>query len=212
MIDNYYINGQGVLVQKERNNFVYDATYVDYYNKIRNNSVTMSALRLGHLFGVLERHISIKSILDVGYGNGDFLNIAKTMIDNCYGYDITGIDTPLDCERIDSLDYSVHYDVVTFFDSLEHFDDINWISNINCDYIVISVPYCHYLDTMDDKDLINWKHLKPNEHLYHFNIKSLISHFSVNGYEPISMSNIEDSIRKSSDGRQNIITGVFCKM
>ena len=115
-------------------------------------------------------------------------------------------------ERIDSLDYSVHYDVVTFFDSLEHFDDINWISNINCDYIVISVPYCHYLDTMDDKDLINWKHLKPNEHLYHFNIKSLISHFSVNGYEPISMSNIEDSIRKSSDGRQNIITGVFCKM
>ena len=35
--------------------------------------------------------------------------------------------------------FSQHYDVITFFDSLEHFDDVYFLDKLNCDYVCISI-------------------------------------------------------------------------
>jgi hypothetical protein len=56
---------------------------------------------------------------------------------------------------------------------------------------------------------MNWKHRKPNEHLFHFNPDSLRKHFELHGYEYVTHSCIEDGIRKGED--ENILTGIFKK-
>ena len=64
----------------------------------------------------------------------------------------------------------------------------------------------------NDEWFKNWKHRKPNEHLFHFNKTSLVNFMSEVGYTLINMSNIEDTIRKNNLNYSNIITGVFKKI
>jgi hypothetical protein len=80
------------------------------------------------------------------------------------------------------------WDVVTFFDSLEHFPDPTIFSKINAKYIVITVP-----DPTLVIDFKNWKHWKPGEHLYHFTPCSLRELFS--GYNLVDSSFFEDIVR-----------------
>ena len=160
----------------------------------------MSFLRLGYLIGAIGIP---NSILDVGYGNGDFLRSAKTMISSCYGHDVSGYDLPDGVKFVTDITKD-KYDVICFFDVLEHFEDINFISKLNCQYIYISLPWCHY---HSDEWFLNWKHRRQDEHLYHFNLESLTNFFTEMGYELLCYSNIEDSIRKSND--KNILTAIF---
>ena len=52
----------------------YDKEYVDIrYNSYGEKGLQMSYLRLGFILGALKHTPS--SILDVGYGNGDFLKV-----------------------------------------------------------------------------------------------------------------------------------------
>ena len=148
-----------------------------------------------------------KSILDFGYGSGAFLDVCKKTIPNCYGYDIGEFNVPVGCSRIDDV-FSKHFDVVTFFDSLEHVDDIYFLNKIDCNYIIISVPECHYFS---DEWFNSWKHRRVDEHIWHFSAKSLIDFMKSQKYEMINLSNIEDVIRKSIDEHSNILTGVFKK-
>ena len=67
--------------------------------------------------------------------------------------------------------FNQFYDIITFYDSLEHFEEIEFVKKLKCNYICISVPNCHY---KNDEWFRNWKHRKPNEHLWHFNSKSHI--------------------------------------
>jgi hypothetical protein len=149
-----------------------------------------------------------KSILDVGYGNGSFLKACQNIIHNCYGFDISDYPIPDKVSRVEDI-YSSHYDVVTFFDSLEHFDDIYEIKKLQCNYVMISVPWCHYLS---DDWFQSWKHRRPNEHLWHFNDDSITNFFNELGYERIYCSNVEDTIRKDPNiNIENILTCIFKK-
>ena len=100
------------------------------------------------------------------------------------------------------------YDVVCFFDSLEHFDNIYIIKELKTDYIFISVPWCHNFSPDWFK---SWYHRKPNEHLWHFNKESLLNFMSELGYNCIHTSNIEDTIRKNNKEYSNILTAIFKK-
>ncbi len=85
MLDNYAVNDLGVIYQVDRKPFVYDSSYIDRgYGTAP--VAEMSHLRFGHLVGVLG-HVP-ESILDVGYGSGDFLKCAKKLVDDVNGYDI----------------------------------------------------------------------------------------------------------------------------
>jgi hypothetical protein len=207
MLKNYKKDENGVVYQINRNKFIYD---IDYTAKRYDDSKVpvdnMSCLRLGYLISSLGR--LPESLIDIGYGNGKFLKIAHKIIAKCYGYDIPPA-YPLDKIEIVNNIYDAHYDVACFFDSLEHFEDIYEIKKLNTNYIFISVPWCHYLD---DKWFLEWKHRRPDEHLWHFELNSLKKFMLSMGYEYICHSNIEDAIRKPYDDKlENILTALFKK-
>jgi hypothetical protein len=209
MIKNYKKDKNGLIFQIEKNKIDYDFNYVNIrYNTLGTKGQEMSYLRYGFITGVLQKEIN--SILDFGYGNGSFLNVCKNKIERCYGTDISGYEIPQNCIFIESekiFDY--HFDIICFFDSLEHLDDVYFLDKLNCDYICISLPECHYLS---DEWFDKWKHKRENEHLWHFNRDSMKNFMQDQGYELITFSNIEDIIRTPIDNLTNILTGVFKKI
>ena len=205
MLDNYKKLENGVITQIEREPFDYNFEYSDNYNKLGEIGTRMGYLRLGHLIGSIG--FVPESIMDIGYGNGDFLKACQNIIPKCYASDVSVYPAPEGCEFV-SDPGSVKVTVATFYDVLEHYHDIYDIKNIQADYIVVSLPHCH---NFSDEWFENWKHRKPNEHLWHFNSESLVNFMSEVGYDVINITNIEDIIRKNNMEYSNILTGVFKK-
>jgi len=204
MIKNYNIDHLGIIHQEAREPFVYDQNYVNTgYGNLRNDQ--MAHLRLGYIIGAIGRIPT--SILDVGYGTGDFLMLCKRSINQCHGNDLFTDLLPNGCKFVDDIT-AEHYDVITFFDSLEHYPDVNFVKNLKCEYVVVSVPWCH---NFNDEWFENWKHRKPGEHLHHFNEVSLRNFMQEQGFELITFSNVEDIIRKSNTEHANILTAIFQK-
>jgi hypothetical protein len=206
MIENYYKHSNGVIEQIEKNPFDYNFEYSNNYNKLGEIGTRMAYLRLGHLIGSIG-HIP-DSVMDVGYGNGDFLKACSNIIPNCFASDVSDYPCPEGCNLITDPS-SINVEVATFYDVLEHFTNIYDIKNIRANYLVISLPECHYFN---DDWFENWKHRKPNEHLWHFNSESLCNFMKEIGYDVINLSNIEDTIRKNNLNYTNILTGVFKKL
>lgn len=207
MLNNYKKDNNGVIYQVNVNKISYDVDYVEKRYNIYSTTSLMSHLRLGYLLGVL-KYTPI-SILDVGYGNGDFLKVSQHIIPKCYGNDIEPAFPLTENIQFVKNIYDNDYDVVCFFDSLEHFDNIYEIRNLKTNYIYISVPWCHNLsDTWFD----SWKHRRENEHLWHFDLESLKKFMFSIGFEYIIHSNIEDIIRQNNEKLPNILTAIFRKI
>jgi hypothetical protein len=204
MLENYARNEHGVIYQIDRQPFVYDEVYIDKgYGRAPVEE--MSALRFGHLVGVLG-HVPA-SILDVGYGSGDFLKCARKLVQDVNGYDIPPAFPVDGVATVEGL-YTRSYEVVTFFDALEHFEDPSEIRALDTKYVHISLPWCHYFS---DDWFDTWKHRKPNEHLWHFNPQSLGAFMASLGFEMIGYCNVEDTIRKSTGDWKNILSATFRK-
>ena len=136
-MENYDKLENGIIKQNNVNKITYDYDYSNKYNDYGEKCNYLSFLRLGVLLGTLNK--IPENILDVGFGNGSFLKAAQTIIKTTYGYDISNYPAPENIIRAYSL-FDKHYDVICFFDSLEHFDDINFIDKLDCNYIFISLP------------------------------------------------------------------------
>lgn len=216
MIRGYKKHDNGVIKQLHPSLYRYDKKYVkDRYDSYGISCDMMSYLRLGYIMGSIERPII--SVLDVGYGNGSFLKVCKQANIETYGTDISNYELKYgDFVKFDKI-FDNNYDLITFFDSLEHFHKLDFLSNLQCNYVCISVPYCHYNQIYandhinGDKYFKNWKHRRPDEHIWHFNDEALINLMDSHGYNIVSMSTIEDIIRKPSDQFPNILTAIFKK-
>ena len=128
MLKNYEKLSNGIIKQLNKKPFIYGENYTKGYDKYGIEKKCMSYLRLGHIIGSIGKIPN--TLLDVGYGQGDFLDIAKNIIPNCYGNDIT-TDCPLPtgCSFVNDI-YKNAYDVITFFDVLEHLENIYDIKNL----------------------------------------------------------------------------------
>ena len=207
MLDNYEQLSNGVIKQKSF--FVKKREYnLDYikkrYDSYGEASIRMSFLRLGFIKGVISTELH--KILDVGYGNGDFLSYSEGAFEDRCGFDINSYPIPKGCRFVDDI-YLESFDLVCFFDALEHLDDIYDIQKLKTKYICVSVPECHYLS---DHWFENWKHRRPDEHLWHFNEESLTNFMRELSYNLLASSHVEDIIRKSPEPN-NILTCIFEK-
>lgn len=184
---------------------VYDEKYIETYTAYNDE---LSYLRYAFMMGVIDTQYmgKINQLLDVGYGNGSFLKVCKKVIPYCYGYDISGFPLPEGVERVTKL--TGMYDMVCFFDSLEHFDDIEFIKDMHTKFIYISVPWCHFFNI---EWFMAWKHRKQDEHLWHFDARSLNIFMREMGYrQVITPCNVEDIIRKPVDlSYRNILTCIY---
>jgi hypothetical protein len=206
MLDGYIKLNSGIIEKLEKRRQDNTKDYPAEYNSLGELSNYMAHLRLGFIVGNIGKYP--ESILDVGYGNGDFLKCCSNIIKQCYGYEISEYPTPKNCIKLKHIDSSF-YEVITFFDSLEHFEDLGFVKNLNCKYLCISVPWCHY---PSDDWFKNWKHIKPNEHFWHFDKDSLITFMNENNYRFVCGTNLEDLIRKPSSDLPNILTCMFEKI
>ena len=207
MLENYRQLPNGVIQQITINKISYNYDYSNKYNNYGEKANYISYLRLGVLLGLLKE--TPKSLVDIGYGNGAFLKACQTLIPNLFGCDLSEYPVPDGCKKIEFNDIS-NVDVTCFFDSLEHFDDITVIKNLDTKYIFISVPWCHYIS---DEWFQNWYHRRENEHLYHFNEAALIKFFDECGYDCLYTGCFEDCIRINPAVKpyQNILSGLFVK-
>ena len=218
MIDNYERLCGGAIRQICSEPFVYDEKYVlDRYDQYGTQCDMMSHLRWGYILGGIPSG-KPKTVLDIGYGNGSFLQTCQKAGCQTFGNDISQYElkygTALSFEEC----LERPFDLVTMFDSLEHFRDIDFLRKLQCSFLCTSVPNCRYdfiekeYGTNDaDAYFTSWKHRRPNEHLWHFNIESLTTTLNEFGYYRICASYCEDVIRKSEDCHPNILTAIFSK-
>ena len=205
MIDNYKLTQDGAIEQIDKHPFNYDKSYGDRYTTFRSGAI--ENLRLGYIIGSIGKVPD--SLMDVGYGDGDFLSSCKGFIKELYGNDIEpAYPLPDGINFVPNiLDQEV--EVITFFDSLEHFHDIEFVKNLKAKYVIISLPWCS--KGRDDEWFTNWKHRKPNEHIFHFNAYSLETFMSRQGFKIINHCNLEDKIRVDKSLSPNILTACFIK-
>ena len=208
MLSNYTLTQDGVIKQINFKTYNYDIDYSDTRYSYFNDRGNILNLRLGYILGSIGEIPN--SLMDIGYGNGDFLESCQGFIQNLYGNDVPPV-YPLKTGITFIENITEQYaDVITFFDSLEHFSDIEFVKNLKCKYVVISLPWCY--NGGNNEWFENWKHRKPDEHLYHFNEKSLIKFMNRQVFSLINYCNIEDKIRIDKNLMPNILTACFKKI
>jgi hypothetical protein len=205
----YATDESGCICQLDAKPFRYDPAYSHIYDgpQYTEGSMKLQALRFGFLSAA--NRGPVKSILDIGYGNGAFV---KFVMDHrgipVYGYDITGV-------RIKGLHIvespaEVRVDVVTMWDVIEHIFDLSLLGRLKASTLVISTPYCQFPRYVSDRKWFDsYHHRKPNEHIRHFDEVSLRTTVEAYGWRMQAWSTHEDIVRKSPHGLANILTMAF---
>jgi SAM-dependent methyltransferase len=185
----------------------YDGTYARQYD--HRPAREMSDVR----WHFIQSHLALPSnstVLDIGYGNGAFLKRAREA-----GMKIHGIDVHTEDFGIPTVDFdtNLHFDLVCFFDSLEHFADFEPIFRLKADAAIISIP--NRPDSMLEAPR-SWRHFKPGEHLHYFSAKSLDRIMRRWGYtRKLTEGFPEDALRgKLLIGRKltdNIYTAIYTR-
>lgn len=209
MLDGYEVLENGVILQSDKRiTMEYNEDYISS-SYTEENMLRISYLRLGFLLSVLHgegKHSKDLSVLDVGCGFGHFLKVCKAYGFDTYGLDVNNYDIS---EFADQGSLEGSYDVATFFDSLEHFKDINFVKDLDCQFLLVSLPWCHHAK-YGDQWFELWKHRKRGEHLWHFSKESLTKFLDEQGYNVLVSSDFEDSIRVPVDENSNVLS-VFAR-
>lgn len=209
-----YIMDEYGIHQVNAKPFVYDTSYCAIYDdpERQKKSDQLQALRLGFIVGAHEEMPN--TILDVGSGNFAFLNYVKSQIELCFAYDVADYPVPLEIMKTDGM-FKRIYDVVTFFDCLEHIQDLSFLEKLDCDTLVVSAPDVQMVKraTLGEQGFMEWfakeyPHRKPNEHLHHWDVWGLRDYLKPMGWNLVAHSNLEDKIRDRGTKR-NIFTAAF---
>lgn len=197
----------GAIVAKDRTvTMRYDHDYVAKYEALPEEA--MSRVRFRTLNAL---PFDPASICDIGCGTGAFLKYSwwRRPEWDFAAFDVSGYPLPDYIERAE--DWQTRpFDVLTFFDSLEHFPSLDFIATIRARSVVVSLPWCHY-DSLGDEWFAAWKHRKPGEHIWHFDHLTLPALFAHHGYGLVKLGNPEDEIRRGDGARPNILTAVFAR-
>lgn len=201
----YSMDEFGAIHQVNAQPYTYDAAYSATYDTeaYRRQSDILQALRFGFITGAHGR--PIRSLTDTGYGNGAFMKFARQCIPDVYGIDVTDVPVPAHCYRV--KDYT-KVDVITFWDCLEHISNISFLRTLPCETLAVSLPYCH-INEQGIEFVKQYKHMKPNEHLHHFDAPALEATLAKYGWRKVAWGAHEDIVRKSAHPFQNILTMAF---
>lgn len=179
----------GFVHQIDRQPFEYTSDYAES----QSTNIEMSYLRLG----VIAREMGFEAltdsrVLELGPGTGCMMEVMRRHCLSVDGFDIA----PTDHVTIDQDEARRrHWDLLIACDVIEHMPDINSIFDYTFDWAYISTP-CR----PDDIDLLaNWRHFRPNEHLWYFTRDELSRWFDAKGYEVKYAGHVEDLIRPRWD-------------
>ncbi len=181
----------------------YDHAYVARYENYPQRK--LSKIRAALALKIAGR---VGSVCDVGFGTGAFLEEMHRVRPDAHlaGFDISPYEPPWFVDV--RPDWTARrWSLVTFFDSLEHFDVLPMSGKWQAENIMVSVPWFH--PSRGAEWFRDWKHRRPGEHLWHFTPDSLAATFAQRGYRSAYLGNPEDVVR-IGDGRfPNILTMIF---
>jgi len=197
-----YAHERGFVRQTEPHDFVYD----ENYKARQSTNEAMSYMRLGWLAA----HIPYDdwaemSMVDIGCGSGEFVKHASDKFKRVRGYDVCGTSISRD-ELMDT-----EWDIAVMSDVVEHFNDIEELFDIQWNHAFISFPETPAFETFEE--MREWRHFKPNEHLWYLNIEGFLHWIEKEHREAtvVSSSNFEDSIRTRWNRQMTNISTVLLK-
>ena len=178
----------------------YDHAYVARYEKYPERELSEIRATLFRRF-----FSDAESVCDIGYGTGAFLRAVKDRSPwvDCWGYDVSPYPAP-PFVRVEPNWQKKRWPVLTFFDSLEHFEQL---PKFKAEGVIVSVPWYH--PALGAEWFYNWKHRRPGEHLWHFTPETLANAMAINGLRPVFIGSPEDAVRKNDGDWPNILTMVF---
>ena len=191
--------------QVDHKPFVYDPAYSGIYDtpEYSKKSLELQKLRLDFINRVHGKKIN--SVHDCGYGNGAFMKFVAKHIPIVTGSDVTGVDVEGCYVFADILPANV----ITFWDCLEHIPDLSFVKYLLHETVCISLPYCHLRTHGKRWFETSYHHLKPDEHVHHFDEFYLDNLMDSMGWETVEISDHEDEIRTPKHGLQNILSMAF---
>lgn len=179
---------------------VKDFVYGDnYYDKYAIYEKTEFGDKLNKARVEIANKYSQQRIIDIGIGSGQFVKSVDGL-----GYDVCpkAIEWLKNNNRwVDFYRFGAYNaDLVTFFDSFEHIDNIEEVVNMCLGRnILISIPIFK-----DKNHVLNSKHFRKDEHFHYFTDQGLKTWFARYGYRPAYESTIESDL-----GREGINTYLF---
>lgn len=179
---------------------IYDKSYCLKYNRYIKTELNtkIQAQRAAFVSRHLERLHIQRTLLDYGCGSGSFLAQLDGEYAEVSGFDINPYEKYF---NIDVL--FKKYDVVTFWDSIEHLENpISIIKGLQPKSIFLSAPST---DDIEIKDILTWRHYKPEEHTHLFNLRSITLLLKKAGYRVIEHNYGESSLR-TGGGNKNILS------
>lgn len=189
---------QGVAYQADMTagKIEYGDEYHDHYAKLEGSPVA-NALNAGRC-AMLARHAPAESsVLDIGAGCGTFVKAARS-----WGFDAKGFDVI--AKTVDFLksmdafaDDPERFDVVTFWDSLEHIENPGTVlRRISSGAVVlVAIPLVTDLTKVRES-----KHYKPGEHLYYFTECGFVEWMNRHGFRMLEYSAHEVEAGRESIG------------
>jgi hypothetical protein len=135
-------------------------------------------------------------VVDIGIGAGDFM----IKHGDCLGYDVNPYGKKfLRDNNLTAFPMQFEYPVMTFWDSIEHIEDVNKLLK-NCQqWAFISTPIYR-----DAQHVLESKHFRKDEHCWYFTDEGLKKFMKAHGFESVEQNTMETEL-----GREDIGTYAF---
>lgn len=174
------------------NGFAYGEDYWETYQQYAVGSI---GERLTHYRAdFVARHVDPSTVCDIGIGSGQFL-----MHVGAKGFDINPFARDwLEKNGRFADPYVERFQAFTFWDVLEHFDDPALILS-KTDKVFMSLPIHRNF-----KACVESKHLKPNEHIWHFTDRGVKFFMRYYGFDVVDQDDGE-----TRAGRESIMSYYF---
>lgn len=176
---------------------VYDENYWERYRAMIDTDIgrnlTKARIEIANKF-----NIKPMELLDIGVGNADFCDKF-----GCRGADINPHAVAYlkkNNKYIDINNENGRWKWMSYHDVLEHIVDATGIL-AKTDNVMLSVPIHANMESCLDS-----KHLRPNEHFWHFTVSGMITYMNMFGFKCLYYSTIESKL-----GRESIGSFVFAR-
>ena len=172
----------------------YDEAYFQKY--VEMSETPMGSALTEARIDLVNKYRSSGALVDIGIGSGDFM-----LSIGCFGYDIN----PVAVEHLEIMHllhnpYLNDIECATFWDSLEHIQDIAAILIRVKQYAFVSLPIFKNLG-----HILTSKHYRPDEHAWYFTDDGFHKFMDAHGFKVVEQNQMETDL-----GREDIGTYV-CK-
>lgn len=174
----------------------YGDAYFYHYAALEGSDVAV-ALNAGRC-AMLARHAAPEAaVLDIGAGSGAFVRAARSWGFNAMGFDIIPRTVDKLKESGAYADNPEAFDVITFWDSLEHIPQPESVlGRIRKGAVVlVAIPIFRDLRRIRES-----KHYKPGEHLYYFAEHGFVAWMARHGFRLVGTSTHETDAGRESIG------------